>query len=159
MKNSLILAVILAALLPGAAMGKVQDSAGNGFTLTQTYNVAASPEEAYRRLIRIGEWWNSEHTFSGDAHNLSIEEKPMGCFCEKLPGGGAVRHMQVVFMAPGKVLRFTGGLGPLQAMAVTGALTVQFTAAESGTRVDVTYAVTGYSAAGLNTRRQSWIPF
>jgi hypothetical protein len=151
MRNSLILGFVLAALVPGAAMGKVQDSASNGFTVKQTYNVATTPEEAYRRFIRVGEWWNSQHTFSGDARNLSIEEKAMGCWCEKLPGGGAVRHLQVVYLAPGKILRFTGGLGPLQAMAATGALTVQFTAAEGGTRVDVTYAVTGYSPTGLNT--------
>jgi hypothetical protein len=151
MRNRLILGVILAALLPATALCKVEDSASNGFTIKQSYTVAAAPEEAYRRLIRVGEWWNSQHTFSGDAHNLTIEERPMGCWCEKLPGGGAVRHMELVFMAPGKTLRFVGGLGPLQAMAATGAFTVQFTAAEGGTRVDVTYAVTGYSATGLHT--------
>jgi hypothetical protein len=150
MKKKLILGVILAALVPSAALCKVLDSASNGFTVKETYTVAATPDEAYRRVIRVGEWWNSQHTFSGDAHNLSIEEKPMGCWCEKLPGGGAVRHMQVVYLAPGKLLRFTGGLGPLQGMAATGALTVQFTAVEGGTRVDVLYAVTGYSAGGLN---------
>jgi hypothetical protein len=151
MKNRSILSVILAVLVPGAAVCKVQDSASTGFTIKQTYNVGAAPDEVYRRFVRVGEWWNSAHTFSGDAHNLSIEEKAMGCWCEKLPGGGAVRHMQVVNFAPGRLLRFTGGLGPLQAMAATGAFTVQFTAAEGGTRVDVTYAVTGYSPAGLNT--------
>jgi hypothetical protein len=151
MRNSMILGVILAVLVPGAAMGTVQDSTSSGFTIKQTYTVTATPDEAYRKLMRVGEWWNSAHTFSGDAHNLSIEEKPMGCWCEKLPNGGAVRHMEVVFLAPGKTLRFIGGLGPLQAMAVTGSFTVQFTAAEGGTKVEVTYTVTGYSPTGLNT--------
>jgi len=151
MKKRWILGVMVAALVPVAAVCKVQDSASSGFTITQTYNVAASPQDAYRHFLRVGEWWNSAHTISGDAHNLSIEEKAMGCWCEKLPGGGAVRHMEVVYVAPGKLLRFTGALGPLQVMAVTGSFTVQFTAVEGGTRVDVTYAVSGYLAAGLNT--------
>jgi hypothetical protein len=150
MKNILFLGLVLAVLGPGAAAGKVQDAAAGGFTLKQTYNVAATPEEAYRRFLRIGEWWNSQHTFSGDAHNLSIEEKPMGCFCEKLSGGGAVRHLELVYLAPGKLLRFSGGLGPLGAMAVAGTFTVQFTAADGGTRIDVTYAVGGYAPTGLD---------
>jgi hypothetical protein len=69
------------------------------------------------------------HTFSGNAHNLSIEEKAMGCFCEKLPDGGGVSHMEVVYFAPGKTLRLSGALGPLNTWAapVDGVLEEQFT--------------------------------
>ncbi len=28
----------------------------------------------------------------------------MGCFCERLPNQGGVRHMEVVYLDPGKVL-------------------------------------------------------
>jgi hypothetical protein len=150
MKNSLILGFVLAVLVPGAAVCKVLDAAAAGFTVKQTQNVALTPDEAYRRFLRIGEWWNSAHTMSGDAHNLSIEEKAMGCFCEKIPGDGVVRHLEVAALVPGKLLRLTGGLGPLGSMAVTGTLTVQFTAAEGGTRVDITYVVGGYSPTGLD---------
>jgi hypothetical protein len=54
------------------------------------------------------------HTFSGDAHNLSIDDKATGCFCEKLASGGGVRHMEVVCADPGKKLVLSGALGPLQ---------------------------------------------
>ena len=91
------------------------------------------------------------HTFSGDSHNLSIDDKPMGCFCEKLPRGGGVRHMEVVNVAPGKTLVLTGALGPLQSMAATGNLTIQLAPAGDGTKVGVVYAVTGYLPAGMNT--------
>jgi hypothetical protein len=150
MKHSLILVLAMVALIPGLAAGKVQDSTANGFTIKQSYNMAAAPDEVYRRFLRIGEWWSSDHTYSHDAHNLSIEEKPMGCFCEKLPGGG-VRHLELVFVMPGKLLRFTGGLGPMLGMAVAATLSVQFTAAEGGTRVDMTYTAGGYSPEGLNS--------
>ena len=138
----------------------VVDSAGNGFTVRTTLEIHAPPDQVYKQLLNIGSWWNSEHTFSGDAHNLSLEEKPMGCFCEKLPGQGAVRHMEVVNFAPGKSMVLTGALGPLQSLAVTGSMTVVLapvantndakTDTKNGnTKLQVTYAVTGYLAGGL----------
>jgi len=136
----------------------VVDSAANGFVVKTSVAIQAAPDEVYRRIVNnIGDWWASDHTFSGDSHNLSIEEKPMGCFCEKLPNGG-VRHMEVVNFARGKTLVMSGALGPLQSMAATANMSIQLSsiAAVTGTasavltRVDVTYAVTGYLAAGIN---------
>ena len=86
----------------------------------------------------------SQHTFSGNWHNLSIEEKPGGCFCEKLPNDGGVRHMEVMFVAPGKTIALAGGLGPLQSIAATGSMRIQLAPAEGGTKLEVTYAVVGY---------------
>ena len=129
----------------------VSDSAFNGFTVKISLSVQAPPDRVYKSLVQnVGGWWDSEHTFSGDAHNLSIEEKPMGCFCEKLPNAGAVRHMEVVNFSPGKILVMTGGLGPLQSLATTGSMTIQLSPAGDGTRVDVTYAIGGYLDGGLN---------
>jgi uncharacterized protein YndB with AHSA1/START domain len=141
-----------ALVLTGAARADVADSAANGFTIKITLNVQAAPADVYRNLVHnVGEWWNAEHTFSRDAHNLSIEDRPMGCFCEKLPDGGGVRHLEVVYAAPGKALVMTGGLGPFQSMAATGSLSVQLTPASGGTKISVTYAVTGYFPSGMNT--------
>ncbi len=51
-----------------------------------TFAIQASPDEVYSKLVHnVGSWWDPAHTISNDAANLSIEEKPMGCFCEKLP--------------------------------------------------------------------------
>ncbi len=138
-------------LLP-CARAEVADSAAGGFTVKTTLVIQAPPEEVYGRLIRnVGDWWNAEHTFSHDAHNLSIEEKAMGCFCERLPNQGSVRHMEIVHLNPGKAIVMSGGLGPLQSLAVTGSMTVQLSPAPGGTKLDVTYSVAGYLAAGLNS--------
>ena len=80
----------------------------------------------------------------------------MGCFCEKLPKqGGATRHMEVIYFAPGERLVMIGGLGPMQPLAVAGTLAIQLVpslvASMSSTRIDIVYAVTGYLAAGMNT--------
>ncbi len=152
MRIELKVGVVLLGLAPQWAMPAVVDSSASGFTVRTTLAIRAAPEDVYRRLVRnVGDWWNSSHTFSGNAHNLSLEEKTMGCFCEKLPDGGGVRHMEVVYFAPGKTLRLSGGLGPLQSIAAAGSMTIQLSASEGGTRLEVTYTVAGYLPAGMNT--------
>lgn len=152
MRFKLKLGVVLLALAPRWATAAVGDTSASGFTVRTTLAIRAAPGDVYRRLVRnVGDWWNPSHTFSGNAHNLSIEEKALGCFCEKLPDGGGVRHMEVVYLAPGKTLRLSGALGPLQSIAAAGSMTIELSAAEGGTRLEVTYAVTGYLPAGMNT--------
>ena len=152
MKNNVIFLLAILVLVPSWAKSEVADASANGFTVKITLRVQAPPEGVYRRLIQnIGDWWSSEHTYSGSSHNLSIEGKAMGCFCEKLPNEGSVRHMQVVFVMPGKALGLTGALGPLQSIAATGNMEIKLSAADGGTNLEVTYAVTGYLPAGMNT--------
>jgi hypothetical protein len=144
--------VLLLAAIAGFAEADVVDSASGGFTIKTTINIQALPDDVYHKLIQnVGDWWNSGHTYSRDSHNLSIEEKAMGCFCEKLPNGGSVRHMQVVHFSPGKVLGLTGALGPLQTIAATGNMQFALSPADGGTKLEVTYAVVGYLPAGMNT--------
>jgi uncharacterized protein YndB with AHSA1/START domain len=146
-----IFLTIAALMCAPSVFGEVADSAAGGFTVKVTEQIAASPAAVYKQLIRVGEWWNPRHTFSGDAHNLSIEEKAGGCFCEKLPDGGGVRHMQVIHIAPGKTLVMSGAIGPLQSLAATGTMAFQLAPNGDGTKLTVTYAVAGYLPAGMNT--------
>lgn len=144
-------ALFAAVWLIPPAFAEVADSGANGFTVKITLTIQSSPEDVYRRLVRVGDWWSPDHTFSGDAHKLSLEQRPMGCFCEKLPNGGAVRHMQVVFLAPGKLLRLSGGIGPLQEMAATGSMTFKLSPGDGSTKLEFTYAVAGYRPQGMNS--------
>jgi uncharacterized protein YndB with AHSA1/START domain len=149
---SVVSLVILAfGLAPNTAHADVGDAAPNGFTVKISTDIQATPAEVFRRLIHVGDWWSPDHTFSGDAHNLSIEERPAGCFCERLPNQGSVRHMEVISLAPGKTLRMSGALGPLQGMAAIGTLTFSLSPAEGGTKLDLTYAVAGYLPQGMNS--------
>lgn len=146
-----LLAVVIALgiPMPAPAAADVVDRSASGFTLRATALVAAPPARAYRALVDIGAWWSSDHTYSGDARNMSIAAQPGGCFCEKLPDGGGVEHGRVLYLAPGSVLRLAAALGPLQALGVTGSLTWQIVADGPGSRVTVTYAVGGYAPGGL----------
>jgi uncharacterized protein YndB with AHSA1/START domain len=149
---------LLAALATGAAClcmpqpsrAEVVASGANGFLLRHELKISRGAAAAYARLVRVQDWWSSDHTYSGSAARLSLQAHSGGCWCEKLPDGGFAQHMQVVYAAPGKALRLVGGLGPLQAMGVSGALTFTLKAESADvTRVTVSYAVSGFAPEGF----------
>jgi uncharacterized protein YndB with AHSA1/START domain len=132
------------------ATAGIVDSSFYGFTISHEVTIKANPDSVYYCIVHdIGKWWDPDHTYSGNAYNLSIKTSADGCFCEKLSGGGTVRHMTVVFADPGKMLRMSGGIGPLQAMAVTGTMTFVLKKTDAGTNLKVQYTVGGYYPTGL----------
>jgi hypothetical protein len=66
-----------------------------------------------------------------------------------LPDGGGVEHLRIIYLAPGKQIRFDGALGPLQGMAVNGRMLWQIEEAESGSTITFTYHVTGIMEGGF----------
>jgi hypothetical protein len=145
-----VCAALLAVGLPALAGAEVVDSSPAGFTSKNVVEVTAPASRVYWVIaLEVGRWWDPEHTYSGDARNLTINARPGGCFCERLPGGGSIRHLEVIFANPGRVMRLTGGLGPLQELAVTGTLTWTLTESGGKTRLEQTYAVGGYRPGGL----------
>ncbi|HEY1604095.1 MAG TPA: ATPase [Allosphingosinicella sp.] len=139
------LAAMLAALAaPSPAQAAVKDASAGGFEVENRVVVAASPASAYAMLGRPGEWWAPEHTYSHDARNLSLALRAGGCFCERLPNGGSVEHLRVVYADPGRMLRLQGGLGPLQGEGVAGSLTFTLKAVPQGTEIVMNYIVGGY---------------
>jgi len=150
--RKLLTIVVMSLLTCATAPAEVTDQAPNGFTVKIAVVVQAGPEDVYNKLVHhVGDWWNSEHSFSGDAHNLSIDEKPMGCFCEKLSNGGGVRHAEVIMVMPNKLLVMSGAFGPLQKFATTGTLTLAILPLHNQTRIEMTYAVGGYLSGGVDT--------
>ena len=146
-----ILALASALCLVATCKAEVLKVSPGGFTVRSEAVVRGDAPHAWRALVNdIGKWWNPEHTYSGRAENLSIESRPGGCFCERLPNGGGVVHMTVVNLQPGKLLRLTGGLGPLQSLAVAGSLSWSFTPVAGGTKIEVTYTVGGFSPGGFD---------
>jgi len=143
----LVLAILLC--VAGIARAEIADSGANGFTIKISTSIHAPPAEVYDRIVRVGDWWDSQHTYSGAARNLSIDARAAGCFCEKLSDGGTLQHMQVLVARPGKMLRMYGGLGPLQGIAVTGPMTFDLKPEQSGTRLEFSYSVVGYSPQGI----------
>ncbi|HEX7915316.1 MAG TPA: hypothetical protein VF497_06160, partial [Rudaea sp.] len=79
------------------------------------FKTSAAPDRAYAAITGVARWWDSNHTYSGNASNLSLDARAGGCWCEQLADGGSVQHMTVLTAMPGRMLRLSGGLGPLQA--------------------------------------------
>jgi uncharacterized protein YndB with AHSA1/START domain len=128
----------------------VLGSSASGFLVKSEATVSGTPDKVFNALVSdIARWWDSDHTFSGDSRNLTLEAKAGGCFCEALPNGGSVRHLEVVFVSPGKTLRLTGALGPLQGSGLAGSMTWSLQADGDSTRVELGYGVGGYYQEGV----------
>src|SRR5277367_1894554 len=98
--NKLVAAAAMFALLPlpaERAAAEVINVATNGFEVRETVHVAAAPDKAYAALLLPARWWGSDHTFSGNAANLTLDARAGGCWCESLPDGGSAEHLRVVY--------------------------------------------------------------
>ncbi len=139
-----------ASATPAAA--EVDSTSPQGFAIKHQAQVKASPDEVWEALGAPNRWWDSRHSFTGDADNFFMDMQAGGCFCErirvtkdgKLENRGSVEHMRVVYAEPGKVLRMVGALGPLQSEGVAATLSVGLKPVDGGTRITFEYVVGGY---------------
>ncbi len=133
------------------ANAEIIGSAPVGFQIEITAETAASPSVVYQAIIKdIDKWWDPAHSYSGKAENLYFDSGADGCFGERLPDGGFVRHLELVHLETDRTVRLTGGLGPLQEMGVDGALTIHLEPTDAGTEIRLNYNVSGYALAGLD---------
>jgi uncharacterized protein YndB with AHSA1/START domain len=150
MRSNLVPLSILCAMLAAPARGEVIESTAVGFAVRNAAAINAPPAKVYADLTdKVGGWWDPVHTFSHDGRNLSVDAKPGGCLCERLPDGGGVQHMSVIYASPGKLLRLTGAIGPLQEAALVGTMTWNLSQAGDGTTVELIYTVGGFRAGGF----------
>ena len=73
----------------------------------------------------------------------------MGCFCEKLPGGGAVRHLELINFTPGQTLVFSGALGPAPIPRRHRHHDYPLRLRRSRNQTTVVYSLLGYQPAGM----------
>ena len=144
MRMLVALAAVLAAT-PAAA--EVVSAGADGFLVRNRVEVSAPPVRVYGQLLQPDRWWESSHTYSKSAGNLTLDARPGGCFCEKLANGGSVEHLRVLFVRPAELLRLQGGLGPVQGEAVSGVLTFELKPSGAGVEVVQTYRIRGFTAA------------
>jgi hypothetical protein len=147
--------IALSSIFSTTATAEVVESGAMTMKIKEVIELAAPVDKAYASFLKIGSWWDKEHTFSGDAANLSLDARPGGCFCEKLPNGGGVLHLTVVFIAPNQRVTLSGALGPLQTTGVTGAMSFSFvpkpSQSQPGSQVVLVYNVGGYYPNGLQS--------
>ena len=134
-----------------SARAEVAASAPSSFVLQAEGSTTATPDAAWAALGRIGAWWSSAHTYSGDSARLSLQRRAGGCFCERWEGQ-SVEHARVVLVMEQngvRTLRLQGALGPLQEMGVSGVLTFTVAPHPGGAMLTMTYRVAGDPGLGL----------
>lgn len=145
-------AAVLAFACGVPAAAEVTRATDDSFVSRHEAVVRATPKEVWLALISPAGWWQSSHTWSGEAKNLTLTPQAGGCFCERIPEvdepdrftlEGSVEHMRVVQAYPEQALRMVGSLGPLQSEPVTGILTIAISKVEAGTRIVWEYNVGG----------------
>lgn len=141
--------IVVAASLAAPCRAAVIEQTPSGFAIQQKLHIAAPADKVYAALLVPAKWWNSDHTYSNDAANLTLEARAGGCFCEALPGGGSVQHATVWTLMPGVMLRLRGPLGPFQGQGVDAALTFTLKAAGDGTDLTLDNLVGGYMKGGF----------
>jgi uncharacterized protein YndB with AHSA1/START domain len=144
-----VLGLAAASAIGCAAHAAVIESTANGFAIEQTVHITAPPDKVYDALIHPAAWWDSGHTFSGSAKNLTLDARAGGCFCEAMPNGGSVQHSEVAAAMPGEMLRLRGALGPFQGQGVDGALTFSLKAAGDGTDLVLDNNLGGFMKGGF----------
>jgi uncharacterized protein YndB with AHSA1/START domain len=135
---------LLVLMLVGTAAAAQPMPPPGSFDVAIDRKLNAPPAVVYDRLVHVEGWWASSHTYSGDAANLNLEARAGGCWCENW-AGGSVEHGRVLAAIPGKLLRVSGGFGPLQALPVGAVMTFTLTPADGGkaTALSVHYRVAG----------------
>jgi hypothetical protein len=140
---------VLASL--GSARAEIEDATPDGFTLENVVQVPTDAATTWKALVEdVDQWWPADHTWWGAEGVLTIEPRAGGCFCERR-GEQQALHMLVAFVDPPRLLRLTGGLGPLQGMGLHGALELRLAPAEGGgTRITMFYRAGGYTPDDLS---------
>ncbi|WP_164117056.1 hypothetical protein [Sphingorhabdus sp. Alg239-R122] len=153
LKKTGIVAGALAATLVVApvAQAEVIEKSENGFVVRHKAHVKASPDDVFKMLRSPAKWWSAQHSWTGDADNFYMDAQAGGCFCELIPAAkegdkrGSAEHMRIIYAQPGKMLRLSGALGPLQSEALSGTLTIAIKANEDATTtIGFEYVVGGF---------------
>jgi hypothetical protein len=132
-------------LVATPATAEVISSEPHGFEVQESVSLVIPQPKAYAAFGQIGQWWNKDHTYSGDAARMSLQLRPGGCLCEPLADGGGIEHMRVTYVKPGEQVVLTGSLGPLLYEATAGVMDVRFERIAGGARVTMNYRAAGFA--------------
>jgi uncharacterized protein YndB with AHSA1/START domain len=149
---------LLGLALAAPAVADVTARSESGFATSNSVVVAAAPAKVWAALIEPEFWWSKDHSWFGNAGHLLLTPEAGGCLCEVLasdepPEIASVEQMRVIYVWPENQLRMRGSLGPLQAEALTGVLTVSLKPEGEGPR-----SLGSTSSAASPVSRSSRLP-
>lgn len=110
-------AALLLAAVPADA--EIVSASDTHYVLRLEARSSMSTDALWERVVDPAVWWHPDHTYSGDAGNLSLDVEAGGLWREDWDGG-SVAHGRVLGVQHGKLLRLDAPFGPL---ATVGAYT------------------------------------
>ena len=127
---------------------EITSSSSTHFVLRHEAKSELAPANLWERLIQPATWWHPDHTYSGDAGNLSLDAQAGGLWREDWDGG-SITHGQVLLVETGKKLRLEAPFGPLQELGVYCVWTITITADGDGSLVEFGEIASGPPGANL----------
>ena len=143
-------AIILAALIAWApARAEVVESSDSHYVLRHEATSPLTPDALWQRLVVPSDWWHPDHTYSGDANNLSLDVRAGGLWLEKWDAGSVI-HGSVLYLEDGKTIRLYAPFGPLQGLGVYTVWTITISPEGSGSKVVFDEVSSGPPSADLD---------
>lgn len=139
-----------ALLLAAPASAELTEAAPDHFVSRSEAVVTLPPDRVWAALIDWPAWWDKAHTYSGSAAALHLEPRSGGPLQERWAGGSTL-HATVLTAMPPRLLRLSGGFGPLQSLPVTAVVDFALRPEGAGTKVTMIYRVSGAPAWKLDT--------
>ena len=143
-----VLAFACVLLVASPAAAEVVSAGANGFEVRHSVNLVIPQQKAFSAFSEVQNWWSKDHTYSGNAANLSLQLRPGGCFCERLDNGGGIEHLRVTYVQPGERIVLSGSLGPLLYEATNGVMDVKVERIAGGSRITMDYKAAGFAKGG-----------
>jgi len=130
-----LLATALAGILALAtAHADIVESSDSHYVLRHEATSSLTPSALWQRLIEPASWWHPDHTYSGDANNLSLDARAGGLWLETWDGGSVV-HGSILLLEDGQSIRLYAPFGPLQGLGVYTVWTITVSTDGSGSKV------------------------
>lgn len=144
--RALLLGIALFVASPAAA--EVISASEHGFEIQHSVNLVVPQPDAFAAFGQVGQWWDDDHTYSGDGKRMTLQMRHGGCLCEALDGGGGIEHLRVTYVQPGERVVLTGSLGPLLYEATAGVMDVKVERIAGGSRLTMNYRAAGFANGG-----------
>ena len=116
MFKTLVIAASVARAIATPASAEVFEKHDDAFVLMFEAAVDRPPDAIIGAIGQLSQWWDSSHTYSGDADNLSLALMRDGCWCEAMPDGSMFEHGRVVTVTDSMV-GINAPFGPLKGVA------------------------------------------
>ncbi len=133
-----------------SAYAEVVSSSPEHFVVKHQVSSTLSPAQVWQKLIHPSRWWHSDHTYSGDANNLSLDLQAGGLWREDWEGG-SVAHGTVLYVQNERVLRLDAPFGPMQGLGVSAVWTISIKPQDKGSLITFDLNVNGSSASNLDS--------